>query len=59
MLRLLTQARQADLSATRVPLSIAPFLRLRLGDVFGFNVAHNERHVQQALRNLSVVSELV
>jgi len=54
-LRLLTQARQADLTATRVPLSIGSFLRLRLGDVFGFNIAHNERHVQQALRNVPAV----
>jgi hypothetical protein len=52
LLRLLTHARQADLTATRVPLSMAPFLRLRLGDVFGFVVAHDERHVQQALRNI-------
>jgi hypothetical protein len=56
LLRLLTRAREADVTATRVPLSIAPFLRLRLGDVFGFLVAHNERHVQQALRNLPIVA---
>jgi hypothetical protein len=52
LMRLLTQARQADLTATRVPLSIAPFLRMRLGDVFGFIVAHDERHIQQALRDM-------
>ena len=52
LLGLLRRARQADLTATRVPLSIAPFFRLRLGDVFGFVIAHDERHVQQALRHI-------
>jgi hypothetical protein len=56
LMRLLMQARQADLTATRVPLSIAPFLRMRLGDVFGFIIAHDERHIQQALRNTSSVA---
>jgi len=54
LLRLLTRARKADLTATRVPLSIAPLFRLRLGDVFGFVIAHDERHVQQALRNVEI-----
>jgi len=56
LLRLLARAHEADLTATRVPLSIAPFLRLRLGDVFGFLIAHNERHVQQAWRNLPAMA---
>ena len=37
-----------------VPISIATFIRLRLGDVFAFLIAHDERHMQQALRNLPV-----
>jgi len=56
LLHLLARARTADLTATRVPLSIASFIRLRLGDVFGFIVAHDERHVQQALRNFQKVT---
>ena len=51
LLGLLRRARQADLTATRVPISITSFFRLRLGDVFGFVIAHDERHVRQALRN--------
>ncbi|MBT1686111.1 DinB family protein [Dawidia soli] len=54
LLTLLARARRADLTATRVPISIASFIRLRLGDVFAFLIAHDERHVQQALRNLPV-----
>ena len=36
---------------TRIPISISDFIRLKTGDVFRFLIAHNERHVQQALRN--------
>jgi hypothetical protein len=54
LLTLLSRARRSDLTATRVPISIASFIRLRLGDVFAFVIAHDERHVQQALRNLPV-----
>ncbi|RYF95847.1 MAG: DinB family protein [Chitinophagaceae bacterium] len=53
LLRLLHAAADKDLNQIRVPISIAKFIRLKLGDVFGFLVAHNERHIQQALRNLN------
>jgi hypothetical protein len=44
---LLEQAKQIDLNRTKVPISIAPFIKLKLGDVFMFLVAHNFRHVLQ------------
>ena len=37
---------------TRVPISISRLIRLKLGDVFQFLIAHNERHMRQAFRNL-------
>jgi hypothetical protein len=57
LLALLSRARRADLTATRVPISITTFIRLRLGDVFAFLSAHDERHMQQALRNLPMSQE--
>lgn len=44
-------ARSADLNKVRVPVSIMPWLRLKLGDVLQFCIAHDERHVRQAKRN--------
>ena len=45
---LLHQARQIDLTRTKVPISISRFVRLRLGDTFRFFVYHIERHITQA-----------
>lgn len=52
LLGLLRKARSTDLNAVKIPISIARLIKLKLGDVFQFIIAHNERHVQQALRNL-------
>ncbi|HEY8970242.1 MAG TPA: DinB family protein [Puia sp.] len=41
-------ARRADLNATRIPVSIARWLTLKLGDVLQFMVMHDERHIRQA-----------
>lgn len=51
LLKYLQLAAHADLNF-RVPTSISSLIKLKLGDVFQFLIAHNERHVQQALRNL-------
>ncbi|HEU5148246.1 MAG TPA: DinB family protein [Chryseosolibacter sp.] len=49
MLRsLLEQSRRVDLTKTKVPISIAKFIKLRLGDTFRFLIYHIERHVIQA-----------
>lgn len=42
----------AQLNA-RVPISISPLVRLKLGDVLGFVTTHNSRHIQQADRVLA------
>ena len=52
LLLLLREARQIDLNKILIPMSIAKFIRLRAGDVFQFLIAHNERHMLQAKRNL-------
>ncbi|MEY4902729.1 MAG: hypothetical protein RLZZ292_544, partial [Bacteroidota bacterium] len=45
-------AQHASLGKVRVPVSITRFLKLKLGDTLRFVIYHNERHVQQALRNV-------
>lgn len=52
ILALLKEAANKDLNCIRIPISISPIIKLKLGDVFGFIIAHNERHIQQAARNL-------
>jgi hypothetical protein len=51
MLALLRAADTRAINA-RIPISISSLIRLKTGDVFRFLIAHNERHVQQALKNL-------
>jgi len=52
LLYLLRDGMGKDLDAIRIPVSILPFIRMKIGDVFQFIIAHNERHMQQAKRNL-------
>jgi len=42
---------QTDLNQ-RLPISVASFIKLKLGDVLLFVVAHNGRHLKQANRAL-------
>lgn len=50
LLALLRRARSADLNRLRIGISIMPWLTMKLGDVFQFLVAHQERHMVQASR---------
>ena len=52
LLALLDESKLIDLNKCRVPVSIAPYIKLKLGDVFMFLIAHNYRHVLQAERSL-------
>lgn len=52
LLSLLQKARTIDLNKVKVPISIAKFIKLKLGDVFLFLIAHNYRHILQADRAL-------
>lgn len=48
---LLQQAENNNLNA-RIPISISKLVKLKIGDVLAFIIAHNKRHIQQAKRNL-------
>ncbi|MEJ2882255.1 DinB family protein [Pedobacter sp. GR22-6] len=52
LIQLLAAAGSADLNGIRIPTSISPIIRLRLGEAFAFLIIHNERHIRQANRNL-------
>jgi uncharacterized damage-inducible protein DinB len=58
LLQLLESSKRRDLNRVRIPISITPLVRLKLGDVLQFIIAHNERHLVQAMRNLKVVNEV-
>jgi hypothetical protein len=55
LLQLLNKGRDTDLSKIRIPISIAPFIRLKLGDVFAFIVAHHQRHFVQINDTLAAI----
>ncbi len=52
MIELLNDAKLIDINAVRIPISIAKFIKLKLGDTFLFLIAHNYRHILQAGRAL-------
>ena len=54
MLQLLAAAATVDLNQVRVPISIAPWIRLKLGDTFLFVTAHIERDLLQAERAMEI-----
>jgi hypothetical protein len=53
LLQLLDKAAQVDINRNRIPISIAPFIKLKMGDVFGFIIAHHQRHFVQIERTIS------
>jgi hypothetical protein len=53
MLILLRKAEKVNLQDIKIPISIAKWIRLRLGDTFHFLIVHNYRHVLQAERALA------
>ncbi|WP_207496411.1 DinB family protein [Aridibaculum aurantiacum] len=53
LLLLLEEAQHIDMNKATVAISIAKFIKLKLGDVFMFLVAHNERHIVQAEKALN------
>lgn len=53
LLILLEEAEHIDIGKARTPISISKLIKLKLGDTFGFLVAHNNRHIQQAERALA------
>lgn len=56
LITLLEQARSYDINKLHIPISIAPFIKLKLGDVFRFIVAHQQRHTLQMHNILATVN---
>jgi hypothetical protein len=52
LLNLIKAANDKDINAIKIPISLTTLFRLKLGDVFQFVLAHNDRHIAQAQRNL-------
>ena len=50
LIKLLGEAASVNLNKARVPISLSPWIRLKLGDTFLFLTAHIKRHVLQAER---------
>ena len=55
LLHLLDRARSTDIGKNRIPVSIARFIKLKMGDVFAFLIAHHQRHFVQIDRTLAAV----
>ncbi|HEX6432491.1 MAG TPA: DinB family protein [Niastella sp.] len=53
LLQLLDKAREVNINRIRIPVSIAPFIKLKMGDVFGFIIAHHQRHFLQIEKIIS------
>ena len=49
-LELLKRSRSVSLNKTKTSVSIAKFIKLKLGDTFRVIIYHNERHIAQAER---------
>ena len=48
LLQILETSEKIDLGKIKIPISIAPFVKIKLGDTLRFIVYHNERHIVQA-----------
>ncbi len=60
MLALLEKAKTTNIGKLRVPISLAKFIKLKLGDTFGFLIAHERRHfvqIENVLKELNKVSD--
>jgi hypothetical protein len=53
MITLLEASRKVSLGRAKVPVSIAKFVKLTLGDTFRFLIMHSYRHILQAERALA------
>jgi uncharacterized damage-inducible protein DinB len=56
LLSLLQKAHQVDIGSQTVPISISKFVKLKLGDVLRFVVAHKQRHFIQIENIISSLS---
>lgn len=54
-LALLDTAKTKDIGALRIPITISKLIRLKVGDTFRFNIAHEQRHFIQLGKALNEV----
>ena len=47
MLEVLEMARKSDLGKIRIPITLARWIRFKLGDAFRFCIYHHVRHMDQ------------
>lgn len=57
LIYLLELAKNKDINNIRIPISLTPFIKLKLGDTFSFIIAHNNRHRVQ-INNLLAFNKL-
>lgn len=56
--QLISLSQKRDLNKIKVPISIAPFIKLKLGDTLLFYTAHIQRHILQAERAMQAAGYL-
>jgi uncharacterized damage-inducible protein DinB len=60
LIKLLEMAKTRDLNSIRVPITLTSLIKLKLGDLFRFLIAHEQRHMIQArntLKEMGVTTE--
>ena len=60
LIKLLEMAKSRDLNAIRIPITLTSLVKLKLGDMFRFLIAHEQRHMIQArntLKEIGVTTE--
>lgn len=57
LLSYLERVEKLNMAKMRVPISIAKFIKLKLGDTFRFLIAHQQRHMLQAIKAFTTVSD--
>lgn len=55
LLQLLDVARRRNLDSIRIPVTVTRLIRLKLGDMFRFLIAHEQRHMIQARNAIKAV----
>jgi len=55
MLKLLETSAQKNIGRIRVPITITKLIRLKLGDIFLFVIAHNQRHFIQCENTINTL----
>lgn len=57
LIKLLEQAKKVNLNKTKTAISITKLIKLKLGDTFRIVIYHNQRHILQAEKIVTIFSE--